>query len=69
MQCWRIHIQVKDYWEDYKNKKNDTTKDFSSDGMLQCRLCNWDVAFPSLFMPHAVPSRKTWRRPLMVRQP
>ena len=24
---------------------------------------------PSLFMPHAVPSRKTWRRPLMVRQP
>lgn len=37
MQCWRIHIQVKDYWEDYKNKKNDTTKDFSSDGMLKCR--------------------------------
>ena len=69
MQCWRIHIQVKDYWEDYKNKKNDTTKDFSSDGMLQCRLCNCDVAFPSLFMPQAVPSRTTWRRPLMVRQP
>lgn len=21
MQCWRIHIQVKDYWEGYKNKK------------------------------------------------
>ena len=21
---------------------NDTTKDFCSDGMLQCRLCNWD---------------------------
>ena len=30
---------------------NDTTKDFCSDGMLQCRLCNWDVAFPALFMP------------------
>ena len=24
---------------------------------------------PSLFMPQAVPSRTTWRRPLMVRQP
>ena len=30
---------------------NDTTKDFISDGMRQCRLCNCDVAFPSLFMP------------------
>ena len=48
---------------------NDTTKDFCSDGMIQCRLCNRDVAFPSLFMPQAAPSRKTWRRPLMVRQP
>ena len=52
-----------------KYNNYDTTKNFSIVGMLQCRLCNWDVAFPSLFMPHAVPSRKTWRRPLMVRQP
>ena len=21
---------------------NDTSKNFSSDGILQCRLCNWD---------------------------
>ena len=30
---------------------NETTKDFISDGMRRCRLCNCDVAFPSLFMP------------------